>query len=92
MSIVAEIVQLRRATGSFEWQAETPAGKGVTAEAGASKTALDPICGMTVQVAGARHVHEYQGSRFFFCCAGCLNRFAADPETHLATGGSLPSR
>ena len=49
------------------------------------------ICGMTVQVAGARHVLEYQGSRFFFCCAGCLDRFAADPEKYLAAGGSRPS-
>ena len=92
LSILAEIIQLRRATASFEWRVETPAGKGVTAETGASQTALDPICGMTVQVAGARHVLEYQGSRFFFCCAGCLDRFAADPEKVLAAGGSRPSR
>jgi len=92
LSILAEIIQLRRATDSFKWRVETPAGQGVTAESGASQTALDPICGMTVQVAGARHVHEHRGSRFFFCCAGCLDRFAADPEKYLAAGGSLPSR
>ena len=92
LSILAEIIQLRRATDSFEWRVETPAGKDAPAEAGAAQTALDPICGMTVQVAEAPYVHEYQGSRFFFCCAGCLDRFAADPETYLAAGGSLPSR
>jgi xanthine dehydrogenase accessory factor len=37
--------------------------------------AMDPICGMTVAVAGARHVAELQGKTYYFCCAGCRAKF-----------------
>jgi len=38
--------------------------------------AKDPICGMTVDVATARHVLEKDGVRHYFCCAGCKEKFA----------------
>jgi xanthine dehydrogenase accessory factor len=37
--------------------------------------AVDPICGMTVAVAGARHVAEVKGTTYYFCCAGCRTKF-----------------
>jgi len=37
--------------------------------------AVDPICGMTVAVAGARHVAELDGQTYYFCCAGCRTKF-----------------
>ncbi len=37
--------------------------------------AVDPICGMTVAVAGARHTAEVAGVTYYFCCAGCRNKF-----------------
>jgi xanthine dehydrogenase accessory factor len=37
--------------------------------------AIDPICGMTVAVAGARHTAEVQGVTYYFCCAGCRSKF-----------------
>jgi len=37
--------------------------------------ALDPICGMSVAVAGARHVAELEGKTYYFCCAGCRTKF-----------------
>lgn len=37
--------------------------------------AIDPICGMTVAVAGARHVAEVEGKTYYFCCAGCRTKF-----------------
>jgi xanthine dehydrogenase accessory factor len=39
------------------------------------KEAIDPICGMTVAVAGARHVAELSGKSYYFCCAGCRTKF-----------------
>ena len=32
--------------------------------------ARDPVCGMSVTIAGAKHVHEHEGSAYYFCCAG----------------------
>ncbi|HEV2431875.1 MAG TPA: XdhC family protein [Burkholderiales bacterium] len=37
--------------------------------------AVDPICGMKMAVAGARHVAEVEGKTYYFCCAGCRTRF-----------------
>jgi xanthine dehydrogenase accessory factor len=42
-------------------------------------TAVDPVCGMDVDVAGARHVLERDGVLHYFCCAGCRAAFAAEP-------------
>jgi xanthine dehydrogenase accessory factor len=59
LSVMAQIVQERR--------------KPVVHEAPVEAT--DPICGMKVAVAGARHVAEVQGTKYYFCCAGCRTRF-----------------
>ena len=42
----------------------------------APSTAIDPICGMTVDVATAKHVLEIGGETFYFCCPHCKARFA----------------
>jgi len=39
--------------------------------------AIDPICGMTVDVATARHKAERAGQTYYFCCAGCHAQFEA---------------
>jgi Cu+-exporting ATPase len=41
--------------------------------------AIDPVCGMTVTIAGARHQTAYDGKIWYFCCGGCKARFEADP-------------
>jgi Cu+-exporting ATPase len=41
-------------------------------------SAIDPICGMTVDVAAAQHRFEGDGTTYYFCCAGCRASFAAD--------------
>jgi Cu+-exporting ATPase len=48
------------------------------------ETPIDPVCGMTVTPSRAAGRHDYGGKTYFFCCAGCLNRFRADPEKYLA--------
>ncbi|MDD9992854.1 MAG: heavy metal translocating P-type ATPase [Rhodospirillales bacterium] len=45
--------------------------------------ARDPVCGMTVERAGARHTARHQGQMFYFCCARCSERFSAAPEDYL---------
>jgi len=43
----------------------------------------DPVCGMSVNSATAKNTREYQGKKFYFCCAGCAEKFAADPQKYL---------
>jgi Cu+-exporting ATPase len=47
-----------------------------------SATAIDPICGMTVTKATAKHTAEYEGQTYYFCSAGCRTRFVADPAKY----------
>jgi len=61
LSIVAEIVQQRRAQKAPE--------KTVVEEA------IDPICNMTVEIATAKFTAERDGRRYYFCCAHCLRTF-----------------
>ena len=46
--------------------------------------AIDPVCGMKVDPATAKHRHSHQGQDYFFCSARCRERFAADPAKYLA--------
>ena len=39
--------------------------------------AADPICGMSVAVAGAQHILEHDGTTYYFCSPGCLRKFQA---------------
>ena len=39
--------------------------------------AIDPICGMTVAIAGARETLELDGTTYYFCGPGCKRRFEA---------------
>ena len=51
---------------------------------GASAAARDPVCGMTVDPATAQHRIAHAGTSYLFCCAGCRDKFAADPARYLA--------
>ncbi len=43
----------------------------------------DPVCGMSVNPGTAKHSREHQENRFYFCCAGCADKFSADPQKFL---------
>jgi len=81
VSILAEVVRERRS------KAQKP-----EAEREAPGDARDPICGMTVAVATARHRAEAFGRTYYFCCAGCRERFIAAPEKYAAQAGAGSSR
>jgi len=46
-------------------------------------TAIDPVCGMTVETATAKHTHEHRGETYYFCSARCKARFEVDPDRFL---------
>jgi P-type Cu+ transporter len=48
----------------------------------------DPVCGMNVNPATAKHVHQHGGRNYYFCCAGCVDKFKADPAKYLAAPAS----
>src|SRR5574342_211007 len=45
-------------------------------------TAVDPVCGMTVEIASAKHTRSFGGSTWYFCSKGCADKFAAEPERY----------
>jgi xanthine dehydrogenase accessory factor len=75
LSVLAEIVQARHVAQP----AISPVVTG-----GAATEAIDPVCGMTVIIAGARHKAEFDGRAYYFCCGACRERFVKEPHRYLA--------
>src|ERR1019366_9516311 len=50
-------------------------------------TVKDLVCGMDVDPARAKHSTSHEGQNYFFCSAGCLEKFRRDPGKYLAGGG-----
>ena len=46
-------------------------------------TAIDPICGMSVKIATAKHTAEHAGQTYYFCSTGCQTKFVADPACEI---------
>lgn len=84
LSILAEMVQLRA-------EREKEAELAEVDRSSDEEEQRDPICGMTVAVATARHRAEFLGRTYYFCCSGCRERFQAAPDryaaSYAATGG-----
>jgi len=45
---------------------------------------INPVCGMPVDIALAKHVVDHGGQRVYFCCDGCKIEFERLPEKYLA--------
>jgi Cu+-exporting ATPase len=44
-----------------------------------SPTAIDPVCGMSVDPATAPASFVHDGNSYYFCCPSCRDRFRTDP-------------
>jgi len=53
---------------------------------------VNPVCGMTVEIATAKHVVEYGGERVYFCCDCCKVEFERDPERYVALAKQTAKR
>ncbi len=114
VSILAELVQVRRGRASFVAMPGPAtlaggAGDDATTASGARDGArvrtagmlpiaglplaaplpegtvlVDPVCGMTVDPADARHLAEHEGVTYAFCAPGCRTRFVKNPARYLA--------
>jgi len=96
LSILAELIQVRRGTASFVAAPgpATLAGAGAIAPAQEAAPVvddivlLDPVCGMTVDRQHVRHLAEHDGVVYAFCSMGCRTRFIKEPAAFLAAPGT----
>ena len=72
VSILAEIVAHRR-------RASLAAAREAAPPVAAPATARDPVCGMTVTIATARHRSDSPDGLVYFCCGGCKQRYDREP-------------
>jgi xanthine dehydrogenase accessory factor len=97
-SILAELVQVRRRgvttlpTMEMQIQGEQRERGEQTQESKGEQeilamtlpeTAIDPVCGMIVEIATVRHRSTYDGREFYFCCPACKRLFERNPQEYL---------
>jgi xanthine dehydrogenase accessory factor len=62
--------------------ATSTAGNG-SVGAEAPEEAIDPVCGMIVDVASARYRADFEGQTYYFCCPACRKKFEQAPRDYL---------
>ncbi len=55
-------------------------------------TVRDPVCGMTVDPATAKHKTSHGGQDYYFCSAGCRTKFESDPGRYLNKAEAPPPK
>jgi xanthine dehydrogenase accessory factor len=75
-AILAEIVRLKAEDGLH--------GPAAVDRTAADHEEIDPVCGMTVEVADARYRSVHDGHTYYFCSAGCLASFETDPASYVS--------
>lgn len=73
-SVMAEILQLNRQQQSSSAKSEK--AKIPVLEI---RTAIDPICGMTVDMKSSKYSSSYDSKMYFFCCLRCKETFEKAP-------------
>jgi xanthine dehydrogenase accessory factor len=93
ISILGELVQVRRGRAEFVARPGPATVAGEVAASGATPepapsvddiVLLDPVCGMTVDRAHARHLAEHGGIVYAFCSMGCRTAFIKEPDAYVA--------
>ena len=95
LSILAELVQVRRGTASFVASPGPATLAGVAPGSGPDIAPvvddivlLDPVCGMTVDRAHVRHLAEHDGVVYAFCSMGCRTSFIREPTAYVTASVS----
>ena len=83
VSILADLVR-RRASG--ELRPRGVAGLDIVEPT----TAIDLVCGMTVDAVVENRPLEYGGVTFYFCAPGCRKAFEKDPDSFITTQQEAP--
>ena len=87
-SILAELVQVRRRGPLVNQVLTHSAGEkriesDQTAIVQEPETVIDPVCGMIVEIATARHRSMLDGQDYYFCCPACKRLFERNPQEYL---------
>lgn len=82
VAVMADLVA-RRAAGELA----AAGGAGAVGAAAARVEAIDPVCSMTVLVDDAKYHAVHDGADYWFCAAGCLRAFTANPASFLTPAG-----
>ncbi|CAM3863281.1 XdhC family protein [Alicyclobacillus pomorum] len=90
LSVLAQIVERRRRGAKALWEGQSAAWTSVSeasvthcSNVSVHQEVVDPVCGMTVDLAKTPHRLELDGTTYGFCCGGCRDRFAREPERYL---------
>jgi xanthine dehydrogenase accessory factor len=81
-SVMAEILQMNRkqqASSAKPEKAKIPVLE--------IRTAIDPICGMTVDLKNSKYSSTYNSKTYFFCCIRCKQTFEKAPDQYLDSRG-----
>jgi YHS domain-containing protein len=68
---------------SEEAQVGAPAAAASRA-ASAGATFINPVCGTAVSTSAPKHVENFDGENYYFCCDGCWLEFRKDPARYAA--------
>jgi len=78
VAILADLVR-RRASGELAGGAPEAVER--------PHVAVDPVCGMEVEVATARWISEHEGETYYFCAPGCKAAFDKAPAEYAGATG-----
>ncbi len=68
----------------YKWQAmSNSCCRGHAPSSDPEAVAVDPVCGMKVRIATARHITVHDGHTYYFCNPKCLAKFTAEPDRYL---------
>lgn len=76
VAILAQLVAIR-ASGGIGGVAEDSAASSIA-------TAIDPVCGMTVETSGARFTADIGDDTYYFCCPACKKLFEEQPAEYVS--------
>ena len=91
LSILAEIVQRRQSLiskspiSTSPISVSSPSSLPLSMAESSALEALDPVCGMTVEIARAHFTSEHNGRTYYFCAAGCKRSFDKEPQRYIQT-------
>jgi xanthine dehydrogenase accessory factor len=88
LSVLAEIIQRRRQTATTDGldtagDQRLPDHHLPIIRNQQLTEAIDPVCGMTVEIATAHFTGEYNGKTYYFCAAGCKRSFDREPGKYV---------
>jgi len=79
LAVLAGLVQVRRSAVATE----AVDVRATVAVPETAAQAIDPVCGMSVDIATAAYRTEHAGRTYYFCCAHCQHSFEKSPAQYL---------